>query len=178
MILCDKSILKEIKGGNIFVAPFKEENIQPASIDITIGNKYLIPLCEKNVYHIATDKMKYTEYVADEYALEPHSFVLATTKEIIEIGPNISAWVDGRSSIGRIGLFIQNAGWIDPGFKGTITLELYNATNQTIIIPSGMRVGQIIFAYLDKPCENPYNGKYQHQLGTIGSKIDEDFKGE
>ncbi len=78
---------------------------------------------------------------------------------------------EGRSSIGCLGLFIQNAGWVDPGFKGEITLELFNANKCAIELKSGRRVGQLVFAELDRDAQNPYRGKYQGQRGATGSRI-------
>ena len=84
---------------------------------------------------------------------------------------DITAFVEGRSSLGRMGLFIQNAGWVDPGFKGEITLELFNANRCAIELNVGRRVGQLVFAKLDDKALNPYKGKYQGQKGATGSKV-------
>lgn len=84
---------------------------------------------------------------------------------------NITAFVEGRSSLGRMGLFIQNAGWVDPGFKGEITLELFNANRCTIELKTGRRVGQLVFAKMDDTALKPYNGKYQGQKGATGSRV-------
>lgn len=83
----------------------------------------------------------------------------------------MTAFVEGRSSLGRMGLFIQNAGWVDPGFKGEITLELFNANRCAIELKAGRRVGQLVFAKLDDVALNPYRGKYQYQRGATGSKV-------
>ena len=82
--------------------------------------------------------------------IPPHGFVLGTTLEWIKLPNNITAFVEGRSSIGRLGLFIQNAGWVDPGFEGNITLELYNANQVPIELSSGRRICQLVFAELDQ----------------------------
>ena len=99
-----------------------------------------------------------------------NSFLLATTIEYVKLPSNLTAFVEGRSSIGRMGLFIQNAGWVDPGFEGQITLELYNANRLPIKLISGWRVCQLVFASMDK-CRVPYVGKYQGQRNATGSKI-------
>jgi len=96
---------------------------------------------------------------------------LAVTRETIRLPDNITAFVEGRSSIGRIGLFIQNAGWVDPGFMGTITLELYNANRLPIRLTSGRRICQIVFAFMDGPADSPYRGKYQNQRDAVGSRV-------
>ena len=101
----------------------------------------------------------------------PGQFVLATTMEYFRLGDDLTAFVEGRSSIGRLGLFIQNAGWVDPGFEGEITLELYNASRCAIELEAGRRVGQLVFAQLDRHAETPYRGKYQGQRGATGSRI-------
>jgi dCTP deaminase len=91
--------------------------------------------------------------------------------EYFELPNDLTAFVEGRSSLGRMGLFIQNAGWVDPGFKGEITLELFNANRCAIELKSGRRVGQLVFAKMDIAAENPYNGKYQGQRGATGSRV-------
>lgn len=91
--------------------------------------------------------------------------------EYFELPDHLTAFVEGRSSLGRMGLFIQNAGWVDPGFKGEITLELFNANRCAIELKAGRRVGQLVFAQLDDVALNPYNGKYQCQRGATGSKV-------
>ena len=89
--------------------------------------------------------------------------------EYFELPDNLTAFVEGRSSLGRMGLFIQNAGWVDPGFKGEITLELFNANRCAIELKAGRRVGQLVFAEMDYTALNPYNGKYQGQTGATGA---------
>lgn len=101
----------------------------------------------------------------------PGQFVLATTMEYIKLPANLTAFVEGRSSLGRMGLFIQNAGWVDPGFEGEITLELFNANRCAIELCAGRRIGQLVFAHLDGVPIQTYQGKYQGQKGATGSKI-------
>ena len=106
--------------------------------------------------------------------LPAREFILGTTIEYIAIADGLIATLQGRSSIGRRGLFIQNAGWVDPGFEGNLTLELFNANSLPIELREGQRICQIVFAYLKSSTENPYRGKYQGQRGTVGSKSHED----
>ena len=87
------------------------------------------------------------------------------------LGADLTAFVEGRSSLGRMGLFVQNAGWVDPGFEGEITLELFNANRCALELRSGRRVGQLVFAQLDEAAKNPYAGKYQGQRGATGSRV-------
>ena len=100
--------------------------------------------------------------------------MLATTKEYIKLPDNLTAFVEGRSSIGRMGLFIQNAGWVDPGFEGQITLELYNANRLPIKLEADRRICQLVFASMDNKADNPYCGKYQGQKNTVGTRVFKD----
>jgi len=120
------------------------------------------------------DEVNYKEVRGSEIIIPPHSFLLATTKEYIKLPNNLTAFVEGRSSIGRMGLFIQNAGWVDPGFEGQITLELYNANRLPIKLESDRRICQLVFASMDSKADNPYQGKYQGQKNTVGTRVFED----
>ena len=91
--------------------------------------------------------------------------------ENYELPNNLSAFVEGRSSIGRMGLFIQNAGWVDSGFEGRITLELYNANSLPIKLESGKRICQLVICQMDQESERPYSGKYQGQDKSVGSRV-------
>ena len=118
-----------------------------------------------------TDEIKYREIKSESIVIPPKSFILATTREYVKIPNDLVAFVEGRSSIGRMGLFIQNAGWVDPGFEGQITLELFNANQVPIRVDSGRRICQLVFSKLDKPVDKPYAGKYKGQTGTTGSRV-------
>jgi dCTP deaminase len=111
----------------------------------------------------------------EKIIIPPKSFVLGTTIEYIRLPANMTAFVEGRSSIGRLGLFIQNAGWVDPGFEGHITLELYNANCVPIELKAGRRLCQLVLASLDQKGV-PYKGKYNGQKNATQSRIylDED----
>ncbi|AZO96153.1 dCTP deaminase [Halocella sp. SP3-1] len=172
MILCDKT-LKKLCREQKLITPYKEQNVQPGSIDLTLDNEYQYLDNSQKVIDLAK-KINYKWTSTPTYKLNPQQFVLATTEEYINIPANCSAFVEGRSSIGRLGLFIQNAGWIDAGFKGQITLELYNASPVSILLESGIRICQLVVAKMDNECEQPYRGKYQGQFGTTGSKINLD----
>lgn len=95
------------------------------------------------------DEISYKQITAEKYILLPGQFVLATTMEYFELPDNLTAFVEGRSSLGRMGLFIQNAGWVDPEFKGEITQELFNANRYAIEINAGRRVGQLVYCIND-----------------------------
>lgn len=174
MILSDKTLKGMITSGELVVSPIDEKSIQPASIDCRLGDHFL--LVEDNQMDIITldAEIKYREITSDSITIPPHSFLLATTQEYVEVPNNLTAFVEGRSSIGRIGLFIQNAGWVDPGFKGRITLELYNAGSLPIKLQAGKRICQLVFCSMDQSAENPYMGKYQGQKVTVGSRVFQD----
>lgn len=174
MILSDIAIKKMVDSGQLIIKPISEEAIQSASVDLHLGQHYLA-IEDKEMSVITFDSpIKYNEIESENIIIPAHSFLLATTKEYVKLPSNITAFVEGRSSIGRIGLFVQNAGWIDPGFEGKITLELYNANSLPIKLQSGRRICQIVFCQTDQPVKNPYHGKYQGQIKSMGSKIYED----
>ena len=110
----------------------------------------------------------------DFVEIGPKEFLLATTVEYIKLPSHITAFVEGRSSLGRLGLFIENAGWVDAGFEGQITLELYNANSVPIRLYVGMRICQLVFAKLDRIPDKVYSGKYKGQRGVTPSRIEMD----
>ncbi len=170
MVLSDRTIMRMLEEGTLRISPLEREQIQPASVDIRLGNTFSI--VEDSPTGIVTlDKeMKYKTITSDTYVLLPNQFVLATTQEYFELPDDLTAFVEGRSSLGRMGLFIQNAGWVDPGFRGEITLELYNVNRCAIELRAGRRVGQLVFSRMDDRALRPYDGKYQGQRGATGSK--------
>ena len=171
VIVSHETLRQLMDTGTVVVEPLEPDQSQPASIDLTLGDHFL-KVDENAVDRITLDTaLRYIELRTDEIVIPPHSFLLAVTRERIKLPDNITAFVEGRSSIGRLGLFIQNAGWVDPGFDGTLTLELFNANRLPIRLRSGRRICQIVFAQLDRSTERPYRGKYQHQSGAVGSRI-------
>lgn len=171
MILSDKTILKMMEEGTLKISPLEEGQVQPASVDIRLGNTFSIVEDSPSGIITLENEIKYKTITTDTYILLPNQFVLATTMEYFDLPNDLTAFVEGRSSLGRMGLFIQNAGWVDPGFKGEITLELYNANRCAIELKAGRRVGQLVFAKMDDEALNPYNGKYQGQTGATGSRV-------
>lgn len=153
------------------ITPLEKEQVQPASVDIRLGNTFSIVEDLSTGIITLKDEVRYKTISTDTYNLLPGQFVLATTMEYVSLPDNLTAFVEGRSSLGRLGLFIQNAGWVDPGFKGEITLELFNANRCAIELKAGRRVGQLVFAEMDDIALNPYNGKYQGQRGATGSRV-------
>ncbi|PWW26902.1 dCTP deaminase [Cytobacillus oceanisediminis] len=173
MILSRKTIEKKIRKRELIIEPITSGQLQPASVDLRIGSHFL-QLDEYATSFISFEKPAvYKDIYKDRILIPPNAFVLATTMEYIQLPNNITAFVEGRSSIGRLGLFIQNAGWVDPGFEGHITLELYNANRVPIELISGRRICQLVFAALDQESV-PYKGKYNGQEKSTRSKIYED----
>ena len=171
MILSDRTIKQMLSENTLKIEPLTEEQIQPASVDIRLGNTFSVVEDSSNGIITLDEQIKYRTITTDTYLILSGQFVLATTMEYFELPDDLTAFVEGRSSLGRMGLFIQNAGWVDPGFKGEITLELFNANKCAIELKAGRRVGQLVFAKMDSPALAPYNGKYQGQTGATGSRV-------
>ncbi len=174
MILSDITLKEKIASGDLVFEPIDASALQPASIDFRLGDHFLI--VENDEMEIITldTKIKYKEVRSETIIIQPNSFLLGTTQEYLKLPNDITAFVEGRSSVGRMGLSIQNAGWVDPGFEGRITLQLFNASSVPIKLQAGRRVGQLVFCQMDKKAENPYNGKYQGQKLTGGSRVYKD----
>ncbi len=174
MILSDVTLKAMIEAGTLSVGPRTPESIQPASIDCRLGSHFLL-IEDFNVQSISLDdEIQYREFEGETITLQPHTFLLATTMEYVKLPNDLTAFVEGRSSIGRMGLFIQNAGWVDPGFEGRITLELYNANSVPITLQAGRRICQLVFCKMDQPASSPYAGKYQGQNKSVGSRVFKD----
>lgn len=160
-----------LESGALGIRPLDRAQVQPASVDIRLGNTFSI--VEDSPAGVITldSEVRYRTVTSETYVLLPNQFVLAATMEYFDLPDDVTAFVEGRSSLGRLGLFIQNAGWVDPGFQGEITLELYNANRCAIELKAGRRVGQLVFSRMDSAAMNPYRGKYQGQQGATGSRI-------
>jgi len=176
MILSDRKITSLLDEGKLQISPLDPLQIQPASVDLRLGSHFL-KVAENNVTHLDLETAPTYEVMEqDEIILPPHCFILATTIEYIKLPNNLTAFVEGRSSIGRMGMFIQNAGWVDPGFEGEITLELFNANNVPIRLTAGRRICQLVLAEMDQPAMNPYRGKYQGQRKATGTQVYQDVE--
>ena len=171
MVLSDGAIKKLLRTEKLKVSPLEDRQIQPASVDIRLGSTFSIVEDSSSGIITLDREISYRTLHAEEYLLLPGQFVLATTMEYVELPDDLTAFVEGRSSLGRLGLFIQNAGWVDPGFHGEITLELYNANRCAIKLQTGRRIGQLVFAQMDTAAEHPYAGKYQRKKGATGSRV-------
>lgn len=150
--------------------------VNPASLNIRIGTTFLIPRRKLFGYVSLGDKVQYKRVEVrpgKTFKLRPGQFALATTVEEINLPSHLAAFVQGRSSIGRAGLTVQNAGYIDPGFHGHITLELKNETSSTISIRPGYPVAQIVYEEA-RGVEKPYSGKYNGQIEATGSRMEQD----
>jgi dCTP deaminase len=174
MILSDGTIRQLLDDKTLVIEPLVAQSIQPASVDCRIGNHFLVVESTQEGIIKMNSEIKYREVISESMLIPPHSFLLAMTQEYIELPHNLTAFVEGRSSIGRMGLFIQNAGWVDPGFKGNITLQLYNANSLPIEVQAGRRVCQLVLCKMDQAALKPYAGKYQGQRVSTGSRVFKD----
>jgi dCTP deaminase len=194
MVLCDMDIHYQLRHGRIVIDPLWDcaLQIQPCSVDLRLGNEFKIfPLhffdgqrvpspvldpLEQN----AADLMESVRIEEGEgFILHPNHFALACTVERLKIPADILGRVDGRSSIGRLGILIHaTAGLIDPGFEGYLTLELGNIGPYPVVLHPGMRICQISFEMLSQKCSRPYGSrqgsKYQDQTGATASRICQD----
>lgn len=185
MVLSDRDIRRRIGVKNdpaygIGIDPFDDDQVQPSSIDLTLANEWRVyPALEAQPIDIDCAKEVETiKLVSDQYVLEPHALALFSTAEYVEIPTTLCARVEGKSSIGRLGLLIHcTAGFIDPGFKGKITLEMVNLNNRPIILRAGKPICQLSFFGLTAPPEKPYGhpdlgSHYQDQREVVGSRYD------
>lgn len=146
----------------------------PCSVDLRLGTSFAF--IKKDQHEIDTkhaEKVEYEKFdTQNPVLLQPSQFALATTAEEVFVPNHLAAYVEGRSSIGRLGLQVQNAGFIDSGFNGEITLELYNQAPVPIKIYPGMRICQIVYMKLTEITTTPYHGKYLNQKGAQISKFE------
>ena len=177
MILSDHSIRALLKTGELEISDLPDSSVQSASVDLRLGSQFAILKYwkEMDILNFNSDP-PYFKLESNEFVVPANSFVLGVTKETIKLPSNITAFLEGRSSIGRMGLFIQNAGWVAPGFKGQIVLELFNANTMPIRLKADHRICQIVLCQMDKPPQSIYQGKYQNQTGVMGSQISKDIE--
>ncbi|MCH7626087.1 MAG: dCTP deaminase [Chloroflexi bacterium] len=187
MVLSDRTIKQMLEEGRIVVDPLGENCIQPASIDVHLDRQILVFRNSRRPYiDVREDMSDLTEMVTIDddraFMLHPGEFVLGSTLEHIELPDDIVARLEGKSSLGRVGLLIHStAGYVDPGWKGHLTLELSNVANLPITLYQGMKIGQISYAQLSTAADRPYGtpglgSKYQGQLQPTASKVSEEFK--
>ena len=149
--------------------------VGPSSVDLHLSNSFS-QLGVKQKFLFLDSESVYQHTLTDDFLLEPNKFVLASTQEKVSVPNHLAAFVAGRSSVGRLGLQIQNAGFVDAGFEGQITLELYNQAEKPILLKAGVRICQLVFFQLDETTEKPYCGKYQNQEGATISRLYKDFE--
>ncbi|HXF56786.1 MAG TPA: dCTP deaminase [Actinomycetota bacterium] len=189
MILSDRSIREEIERGRIVIDPFDERCLQPSSVDLHVDRRFRVFHNARYPYiDVKRDMPDLTELVEvqgeDPFILHPGEFVLGSTLERVRLPDDIVARLEGKSSLGRLGLLIHStAGYVDPGWDGYLTLELSNVANLPITIYPGMKIGQISFFRLSSPAEHPYGSrergsKYQGQRGPTPSRFFEEFRAE
>lgn len=162
MVMTDGEIVEALDKGEIIITPLgsRAQQIQPCSVDLRLSREILMYSKNTSIVRLGYDlrsSMEQQEVGVNVFQLDPGKFALGVTMERIELPPNILGRVEGRSSIGRAGLFVHvTAGFIDPGFNGRVTLELYNGAPVPIEIPFGFRICQLALQRLDRPCERPY----------------------
>ena len=186
MILSDRTIREALTAGRIVIDPFDEACLQPSSIDVKVSNLFRVfrnhTTAIIDVKKDLTDLTELVEMKGDEpFVLHPGEFVLGSTLERLAIADDLVARVEGKSSLGRLGLLIHStAGFIDAGFDGHITLELSNVANLPITIYPSMKIGQVSFMTMTTPADKPYGSgargsKYQGQRGPTPSRYFENF---
>jgi dCTP deaminase len=187
VILSDRDIRAEIEAGRIVIDPFGLESVQPSSVDLHLGNKFRVFRNNRTaVIDVRTEQPELTELVeitGDEpFVLHPGEFALGATYERVALPDDLVARLEGKSSLGRLGLLIHStAGYVDPGWEGTLTLELSNVANLPIMLYDGMKIGQISFQRLSSPVEVAYGdarigSRYRGQTDPTASRYFADFE--
>lgn len=187
MIFSDRSIRQAIQDGRIQIDPYEPSFVQPSSVDLRVGDGFRVfenhRYSEIDPRSPQDDLTKLIEVGEDSEAfmLHPGEFVLGSTLERVKLGEDVVARLEGKSSLGRLGLLIHStAGFIDPGFEGHITLELSNVATLPISIYPAMKIGQISFYQMTTAADHPYGSpelgsKYQGQSGPTASRSHQDF---
>jgi dCTP deaminase len=181
MLLSDRDLIDELKAGKLQLEPFDPALVQPSSIDVRLDRFFRV--FNNHLYtHIdpaeQQDDLTAMVEVRDgqPFVLHPGEFVLASTLEVITLGDQLAGRLEGKSSLGRLGLLTHStAGFIDPGFSGHVTLELSNVANLPIMLWPGMKIGQLCIFRLSSPSEHPYGAavygsRYQGQRGPTASR--------
>ena len=181
MLLSDRDLIDELKAGQLQLEPFDPALVQPSSIDVRLDRFFRV--FNNHLYtHIdpaeQQDDLTSMVEVADgqPFVLHPGEFVLASTLEVITLGDQLAGRLEGKSSLGRLGLLTHStAGFTDPGFSGHVTLELSNVANLPIRLWPGMKIGQLCIFRLSSPAEHPYGAavygsRYQGQRGPTASR--------
>ncbi len=186
MILSDHTIREQVAAGRIVIEPFDDSCVQPSSVDLHL-DKYFRVFRNHTMGHIDVKQNleELTELVSaaddDPFILHPGEFVLGSTLERVAIPDDLVGRIEGKSSLGRLGLLIHTtAGFVDAGWDGQLTLEFHNVANLPITLYPNMKIGQISFMQMTSPADNPYGtsalgSKYQGQVGPRPSRYWENF---
>lgn len=189
-ILSDKTIKEYLEEGKIVIDPLKDEQqIQPSSVDMRLGDEFKVFKVIKKPYIDPKDEEDIAEYMesstvpeGEAFIIHPNEFALATTQEYVKVPDDLVARVEGRSSMGRLGVTMHvTAGYVDPGFEGRITLEISNIGAMPVALYPGQRVCQLVFETMTTPAELPYghpkrNSKYMKQLKPESSRVKLDYE--
>ncbi len=186
VLLSDRDIRSELESGRVVLDPYEPTMLQPSSIDVRLDK--LFRLFDNHKYPVidpAVDQPDLTRLVevenGDSFVLHPGEFVLGSTYEAVTLPDDIAARLEGKSSLGRLGLLTHStAGFVDPGFSGHVTLELSNVATLPILLWPGMKIGQMCFFRLSSPSEHPYGSsqygsRYQGQRGPTASRSWQNF---
>ncbi len=186
MLLSDRDIRAEIEAGRVALDPWDPDMIQPSSVDVRLDKFFR--LFDNHKYQVidpALDQADLTRLVEvdsqEGFVLHPGEFVLGSTLETVSLPDDLAARVEGKSSLGRLGLLTHaTAGFVDPGFTGHVTLELSNVATLPIMLWPGMKIGQLAFFRLSSPAESPYGSEgygshYQGQRGPTASRSFQNF---
>lgn len=181
MVLSDRTIREQLLAGRIRIEPIDESDIQPSSVDLHLSPRFQVfrnsryPFIDQTMDQKGLMDMVQAS-VEEPFVLHPGEFVLGATVERLALPDDIVARLEGKSSLGRLGLLIHStAGYIDPGWEGTITLELSNVANLPMVLTPGMAIGQVSFMLMTTPVERPYGtpglgSRYQGQTDPTPSR--------
>jgi len=183
MVLSDKDIVEWRENKELGIDPFDKDCVQPSTYDVHLSSEFRVFSGHKTEVIDLKKKRSMTELVrvkkGGKFVIHPSEFVLGSTLERFKIPTNLAAKLEGKSSLGRLGLVIHaTAGYIDPGFKGYITFEISNLNRVPIVLYAGMKIGQICFLKMSSRVNRPYGkagNKYQGQKGPTESKAWKDF---
>jgi dCTP deaminase len=181
VLLSDRDIAAQIEAGRVQLTPFDKDHVQPSSVDVLLDRFFLLFDNHRSAVidpSTQQDDLTHAVEVApdDPFVLHPGEFVLGSTYERVRLPDDIAARLEGKSSLGRLGLLTHStAGFVDPGFEGHITLELSNVATLPIKLWPGMKIGQLCFFRLSSPAERPYGSpsvgsRYQDQRGPTASR--------
>ncbi|HJM88368.1 MAG TPA: dCTP deaminase [Dehalococcoidia bacterium] len=187
MVLSDRSIAEALASGRLVIEPIGEEALQPASVDIRLDRQFRVFRNHRDSYidvREPVEDLTEVETIEDDQAfvLHPGEFVLGSTLERIKLADDLVSRVEGKSSLGRLGLLVHaTAGYVDPGWDGHLTMELSNVANLPIRLYYGMKIGQLSFLELTTAAEHPYgsselHSKYQGQTGPTASRGFTDYQ--